>query len=471
MIAENPSMNSEEMTETLGPFLESSGFIDDVKMAVPYCEKIVKGLASGGVDTDPNKDTFKKLATAVSIPSMENFVETELRRRCPRCNARDEVKVAHSNIGEPPTPPACTDGSSGTAASANVSSNLVSGSPANRMVVHFRVAGDVRAYSIVAPASRCWPDLLVKAASKLSVDAGTITKIVKVRTAKESEVQAECTFSAADEIGLSMEHGDWFEVELQAKTSQQAGAAAGQGGEGCAQDTDVMQGKNTDAVIDNAKQGGIAHASGCAVCDGTGWVSDTVSLVAQAAADSSGQKKATVGTVLPGTAAVVAKSATRVRASLAKKQSRKAQKEAEKEAEMAMRIRQLAEAKETKTKGGHPGGGGGTGKNHGRGQGGSGNRGAEENGDEDEGAFEDLIAVDGGKKARKADQRKQREEIKQRKKQAEKEEEDANGKKKGSKVAKTRNNRRGATEKPKTPSLKSKRHGVAAAASGKTYVK
>jgi ATP-binding cassette subfamily F protein 3 len=79
MIAENPSMDAEEMSETVGPFLESCEFIDDCEKALPYCEKIVAGLKSGGVDMDANKadDTPKKLETTVSIAaSMESMVKT-----------------------------------------------------------------------------------------------------------------------------------------------------------------------------------------------------------------------------------------------------------------------------------------------------------------------------------------------------------------------------------------------------------
>jgi ATP-binding cassette subfamily F protein 3 len=78
MISEDPSMDVETMVETMGPFLESCEFIDDCEKATPYCEKIVAGLKSGGVDMDTNKDAApKKLETMVSIAdSMEQMTTT-----------------------------------------------------------------------------------------------------------------------------------------------------------------------------------------------------------------------------------------------------------------------------------------------------------------------------------------------------------------------------------------------------------
>jgi hypothetical protein len=80
------------------------------------------------------------------------------------------------------------------------------------------LAGDIRTYSIVAPPSRCWADLLSKAASKLNVDANAIDKICKVRTANESGLHIEYSPST-DEYAVT--HGDWFEIAPQSNATDQ----------------------------------------------------------------------------------------------------------------------------------------------------------------------------------------------------------------------------------------------------------
>ncbi len=82
----------------------------------------------------------------------------------------------------------------------------------SRVVVHFRLAGGGdRAYSVVAPSAATWDALLPKAASKLSIDAADVTKIVKVRTASESGLSIAVSTDVYE-----VKHGDWFEISVPA---------------------------------------------------------------------------------------------------------------------------------------------------------------------------------------------------------------------------------------------------------------
>jgi hypothetical protein len=431
MITENPSMGCEEMAETMGPFLESTGFIDDCEMAMPYCEEIVKGLMSGGVDTDANKDAFKKLATAVSIPSMENFVgSAKPQLRCPRCNSDD--KNAGSGGG------AIANGSGGGA----IASSLVSALPASRVVVHFRLAGGemrgeggVRTYSVVAPASQCWADLLSKAASKLSIDADAISKIVKVRSAQESELQIEFSPAADD---YAVEHGDWFEIELEhgkaLKSTSESTVTVGEGGEGQQQGSNASNASNISGDASNL------HAKKCGLCDGTGWISDTVTQ-GKSAVDASGNKF--------------------IQATVSTKGSKKSKIRGKREGDaidIVELMLQQAVLRDGRAKG-KPKAKSGRGEVKEEQKQGRSGEGGMEDGDENFVVAEGGPGGPGGKKGRKAERRRAKQEE-----EGEGEETKGGsffyGKNKKLDV-KERNNRRGKAEKPKTLSTKSKRHGVA----------
>ena len=67
MVADNPSMDAEEMAEIVGPFLESSGFVESFEHAEPFCLKIVAGLKASDVDMDTNKDDVPKKVNALVL--------------------------------------------------------------------------------------------------------------------------------------------------------------------------------------------------------------------------------------------------------------------------------------------------------------------------------------------------------------------------------------------------------------------
>jgi ATP-binding cassette subfamily F protein 3 len=101
MIADNPSMDLEEMTETVGPFMESSGFVDSAEAAEPYCAKIVNGLQAGGVDMDANKiEEVKKLDKAVSIAENGRRQEEEMKETLEHMWGVDKVREEFNSVLE-----------------------------------------------------------------------------------------------------------------------------------------------------------------------------------------------------------------------------------------------------------------------------------------------------------------------------------------------------------------------------------
>jgi ATP-binding cassette subfamily F protein 3 len=101
MIADDPSMELEDMIETVGPFMESSGFVESAEAAEPYCVKIVAGLKAGGVDMDANKiEEPKKLEKAVSIAENGRKQEEEMKETLEHMWGVDKVREEFNSVME-----------------------------------------------------------------------------------------------------------------------------------------------------------------------------------------------------------------------------------------------------------------------------------------------------------------------------------------------------------------------------------